>query len=278
MLEKLETELKIRGFSKRTIKAYTSYNKIFLKFIKKDPNHINQEDIKKYLAYLISEKQLKPASVGLILSSLRFFYEEVLEKNIFGKIKHPKIEKKIPQALTMEEIQKLIDIIGNPKHRLLVELMYASGLRVSEAVSIKVDDLSLEEGLGTIREGKGMKDRHIIISADLIPKIKKYLEKRKTDSEYLFPSREDHISSRMAQKIVSEAGKRARIKKRVHCHILRSSFATHLLENGVDIRKIQVLLGHSSISTTENYTKISTKQLKDIESPLDLLRKKERTL
>ena len=274
MLEKLETELKLRGFSDKTIRSYMAHNRSFLNYIKKKPKEITQEDIKIYLAYVMSERNYKPASTNLAISALRFFYEEILGKNIFKKIKPPKIEKKIPDALAMEEVGKLIDSIKNEKHNLLVELMYASGLRVSEAVSIKIDDLNLEEGLGTIREGKGRKDRHIIISQSLLPKIKNYLEKRGIDSGYLFPGREGHISTRMAQKIVTDAAKAAGIKKRVYCHILRSSFATHLLENNVDIRKIQVLLGHSSISTTERYTKVSTKQLKEIKSPLDTLREK----
>ena len=269
MLEKLETELKLRGFSDKTVKAYIFHNQAFLAFIKKDQDKITQDDIKTYLAYLMSEKQLKSTSINLTISALRFFYEEILKMKIFTDIKPPKIEKKIPNALTKEEVKRLINSINNQKHKLLVELLYASGLRVSEAVSIKLDDLNLDEGIGTIRSGKGKKDRHIIISQSLIPKIKNYLETRKKQSEYLFPGWNGHISSRMAQKLVSDAAKQAGIKKRVYCHILRSSFATHLLENGVDIRKIQVLLGHSSISTTERYTKISTKQLKEIKSPLD---------
>ena len=271
MLEKLETELKLRGFTDKTLKAYIFHNKSFLDYIKKKPEEIKQEDIKKYLAHIMSEKNYKPASTNLAISALRFYYEEVLKKKFFTDIKPPKTEKKIPDALTKEEIKRLLNSIKNPKHKLLVELMYASGLRVSEAVSIKIDHLDLEEGLGTIREGIGKKDRHIIISQSLIPKIKNHLENRKNNSEYLFSGWNGHLSTRMAQKIVSDAGETAGIKKKVYCHILRSSFATHLLENNVDIRKIQVLLGHSSISTTERYTKISTKQLKEITSPLDEL-------
>ena len=271
MLEQLKTEIKLRGFTDKTLRAYVFHNKSFLDYIKKKPEQITQEDIKNYLAYVISEKNYKPASTNLAISALRFYYEEILEKNIFKKIKPPKIEKKIPDALTKDEVKKLIAAITNQKHKLLVELLYASGLRVSEAVSIKIDDLNLEEGLGTIREGKGKKDRHIILSQSLILSLTDYLANRKKDSEYVFPSRDSHLSVRMAQKIVSNAAKTAGIKKRVYCHILRSSFATHLLENNVDIRKIQVLLGHSSISTTERYTKISTKQLKEITSPLDEL-------
>jgi len=272
MLKKLEVELKLRGFTEATYIAYISQNKRFLEYIKKQPEQINQDDIKSYLAHLMSEKKQKPASVNLTLSALRFFYEQILKKKeLFIDIKSPKSEKKLPTVLTKDEIKKLLAAIKNSKHQLLVEMLYSSGLRVSEAVKIKIDDLNFDEKMGRVIAGKGKKDRHIILSENLIKKLKIYLEERKEDSEYLFPTNNEHISIRMAQKIVHQAAKNAGIKKRVFCHALRSSFATHLLEAGTDIRIIQVLLGHSSISTTEKYVKVSNEQLKKVKSPLDTL-------
>ena len=134
---------------------------------------------------------------------------------------------------------------------------------------MKIDDLNLKEKMGKVISGKGKKDRHIILSNNVIGHISNYLKDRKEDSEYLFPSEKSHITVRMAQKVVNKSAKKAGIKKRVFCHALRSSFATHLLEAGTDIRVIQVLLGHSSISTTERYVKVSTEQLKKVKSPLD---------
>lgn len=268
MLKKLEIELKLRGFTQATYKTYIDNNQRFLNFIKKTPEDINEEDIKLYLAHLISERQQKPASVNLTLSALKFFYKEILNKDLFNKIKPPKSEKKIPTVLTKDEMKQLLDAIKNDKHKLLVELLYSSGLRVSECVKMKVDDLNLKEKMGKVISGKGKKDRYIILSNNLIEHLNKYL-KVKEESEYLFPSDKKHISVRMAQKIVKKAAKNAGIKKRVFCHALRSSFATHLLESGVDIRYIQQLLGHSNLSTTELYTRVSTKELKKIKSPLD---------
>lgn len=155
--------------------------------------------------------------------------------------------------------------------------MYSSGLRVSEAVNMKIEDLNMNEKIGKVVAGKGRKDRLIILSNFLIEHIERFLkkrEKKKITSPYLFPSQKDPskpISIRQAQKIIQKTALKAGIKKRIFCHALRSSFATHLLENGVDIRMIQVLLGHSSIATTERYTKVSTAQLKKIKSPLDAL-------
>ncbi|HLD15569.1 MAG TPA: site-specific tyrosine recombinase/integron integrase [Candidatus Nanoarchaeia archaeon] len=271
MLKKLETELKLRGFSEVTVKNYMRHNQLFLNYTKKEPPSITEDDVKSYLAYMMSEKKIKPASTSLILSTLKFFYKEVLEKDIFAKIKTPKLEKKIPTVLSKEEMSSLLDAIENPKHRLLVELLYSSGLRVSEAVKMKIIDLDFSEKMGKVRSGKGRKDRHIILSVSLIEKLKKYLEKRKEDSEYLFPSKKGFLSIRMAQKIVNNAAKKAGIKKRVFCHALRSSFATHLLEAGTDIRIIQELLGHADLSTTQKYVNVSNAQLKKVKSPLDFL-------
>lgn len=267
LLKKLETELKLRGFTSLTIKSYLRHNQNFLKFIKKTPDKITEEDIKSYLAHLF-ETNKKPATVSLIISSLKFFYKEILEKDIFTKIKPPKLEKKLPIVLTKEEVKKLLNTPKKLKHRLMLELMYSSGLRVSEVTKIKVNDLDLENKMGKVISGKGKKDRNIILSENFIKHVKKY----KPDSEYLFPGNDnEHISTRAVQKLINNAAKKAEIKKRVFCHALRSSFATHLLESGTDIRIIQELLGHSNLATTERYTKVSLEQLKKVKSPFDNL-------
>ena len=271
ILEKLDTELKLRGFTRATFKAYVAHNKRFLEFIKKRPEQVSQEDIKKYLGYLISERNLRPASVSLAISSLRFYYEELLKKKIFEDIKIPKIEKKLPTVLTKYEIRKLLDAVTNPKHKLLLQLLYSSGLRVSECVGVKINDLDMNERMGRVIAGKGKKDRNIILSNKIVREIKKYLRMYPNEGTYLFEGSTGHLSVRMAQKIVNQGAHKAGIKRRVFCHALRSSFATHLLEAGTDIRIIQELLGHTDLSTTQRYTKVSTEQLKKVRSPLDEL-------
>ena len=163
----------------------------------------------------------------------------------------------------------MIDSLSNKKHKLIIEFLYSSGLRVSECVSLKTSDLNLNEKMGIVRGGKGKKDRNIILSKKLVYDLERYLNKRKDENPYVFHVNETHLSVRQAQKIVHDAAKKAGIQKRVFCHALRSSFATHLLENGTDIRIIQELLGHSNIQTTERYTKVSTAQLKKVISPFD---------
>lgn len=271
MLQKLATELKIRGFSDRTISAYTIHNRKFLEFIKKEPVNIAAEDVKAYMAHLMSEKGLKPSSVSLAMSSLRFLYDEMMGKGVFVNIKMPKLEKKLPTVLTKDEIRKLIAATDNEKHKLLIKMLYSSGLRVSECVSLRIDDLNLEDRFGTIRAGKGKKDRNMILSESLAADLKDYLEKTGKNSEngYIFDVKGKALSIRQAQKIVTGAAKKAGIRKRVFCHALRSSFATHLLESGTDIRIIQELLGHANLATTQRYTMVSREQLRKVRSPLD---------
>ncbi|MDP3916742.1 MAG: tyrosine-type recombinase/integrase [Nanoarchaeota archaeon] len=270
VLDNLKTELKIRGYSDATIKSYLRHNNDFLSYVNKPVKGVNEQDVKKYIAHLMSKKH-KPASINLALSSIKFYFTNILKKNIFTEVKAPKIEKKLPTVLTKLEIRQLLDAPKNTKHRLLIELLYSSGLRVSEAVKLKVNDLDLHEKMGIVRSGKGKKDRNIILSNGFIGNLKNYLKNRKHDSDYIFNSYKGHITTRMAQKIVNEAAVESGIKKRIFCHALRSSFATHLLETGTDIRIIQELLGHSDISTTQRYTKVSTEQLKKVQSPMDNL-------
>ncbi len=268
MLKKLETELKIRGFSDKTLGAYISNNQRFLEFCGKSEKDVDGQDIKNYMAHLM-DKGLKPSSVSLAMSALKFLYDEMLGKGLFVKIKMPKLEKKLPTVLSKDEIGKMLSVVKNAKHRLLIAFLYSSGLRVSECVKIKIDDLDFNEKMGIVRSGKGKKDRNIILSEYLIKDLKMYLEGRKDENSYVFSIKDRHISVRQAQRIVNWAAKAAGIKKRVFCHALRSSFATHLLEAGTDIRIIQELLGHSNLATTERYTKVSREQLKKVRSPFD---------
>ena len=271
MLDKLETELKIRGFSQRTVNTYIYHTKKFLDFIKKEPGFVAESDAKRYVAHLMSNRKYGPSSVNLAISSLKFFYNEILQNPAFNGLKAPKMEKKLPTVLTKEEVKKMLNAAENPKHRLLIEFMYYSGLRVSEGVSLKIDDLDLSEKMGKIKHGKGNKERYIILSDNLISHLTDYLKNKKDASNYIFSVNNRPITIRQAQKVVKDAAKKAGIKKRVFCHALRSSFATHLLEAGTDIRVIQELLGHSNLATTQIYTKVSTQQLKKVKSPLDTL-------
>ena len=278
ILQKLEIELKIRGFSKATISAYKRHNFEFLTFTNKQPNKTTIDDVKAYQVYLY-DKGIKPTSTSLKLSSIKFLFNKILKiKLITDEVGYPKLPKKIPDALTRNEVQRLFSAVSNKKHLLLLKFMYGSGLRVSECVNFKIKDLIFDNLTAKVRGGKGNKERMIILSEEFISLLKEYLNYRKEkQSEYLFPSKRNPnkpITVRAAQNVIEKAAKNAGFNKRVYCHILRSSFATHLLEDNTDIRYIQELLGHINLDTTERYTKVNPEILRKVKSPLDKLNNK----
>ncbi len=270
MLEKLENELKIRGLSKNTFSAYMFYNKKFLEFIQKNAEDVAEDDVKRYLGHLMADKERSNRTVALVIAALEFFYVDILGKKF--DIKRPKVPKNIPVVLSKEEMKKILSVVKNKKHKLILELLYSSGLRLSECVNLKVEDLELNEKVGWVRKGKGAKDRFFILSDKLVNDTRKYLEKEGRSSGNIFLGRNgQQLSKRAVQKLVKNVARKAGIAKQVKVHTLRHSFATHLLEAGVDIRKIQELLGHADLSTTQIYTKVSAEELKKVRSPLDLL-------
>ena len=268
-LRRLETELKIRGFSPETVKAYLRHNLGFLDFIKKRPDSVSEDDIKAYLAHLISDKKLSASTAALVRSSLLFFYNQVLGKGFLG-IKTPKIQRNPPEVLSKDEVKALIDACVNDKSRLLIELLYSSGMRVSECLNLRVEDIDFNENICVVKQGKGKKDRITVLSENLAQSLQDFLKKQGFSSGLIFRNKHERpLSVRNAQKIVSGAAKRAGIKKRVTPHKLRHSFATHLLDSGVSIRVIQELLGHSNLQTTQIYTRVSREHIRKVRSPLD---------
>lgn len=269
-LKKLEVELKISKNSPYTIKSYIIKNNDLLNFSKKNPEQINKDDIKLYLSEKMNNSSA--ASVILFLSAIKYAYSNILNNDPTASIKRPKKDRQLPVVLTKQEIKKLFNVLTNKKSKLMISLMYACGFRVSELTNLKIDDLDLEEKTGYIRRGKGRKDRFFNIPEFLIKDLKKQIKKqKKINSKFLFSGSKGKLSERNIQKIVQKATKKAGLNKNVHCHTLRHSFATHLLENGTDIRIIQSLLGHSSIATTQIYTHLSTEELKKVKSPIDML-------
>ena len=269
-LQKLEIELKIAKNSDHTLKNYIKANKNLLEFTKKKPKEIIEDDVKNYIAENLSDSS--SSTIIVFLSGIKFAHSLILNKDITSNIKRPKREKHLPTVLTKDEIKKLIDIFDTLKSRLMVSLIYACGLRVSELTNLKIDHLEFEEKVGYVKQGKGKKDRIFNIPEFLMDELKEHSEKQKNNSKiYLFTGPKGKLTERNLQKIVSLGAKKAGIKKKVHPHTLRHSFATHLLEDGTDIRFIQTLLGHSNLSTTEIYAHVSTEQIKKIKSPIDNL-------
>jgi len=272
-LDKLNVELRISKNSEYTLRNYLQSNNKLFEFAKVSPEQITINDVKRYIAENLAENS--SSSIILFLSAIKYSYSNILGKDITAGIKRPKKEKKLPSVLTKEEMRRLAEALENKKSKLMISLLYACGMRVSELVNLKVSNLEFDEKIGYLKQAKGRKDRMFNIPLFLLKNLEnQVLKQKEINQEYLFTGAKGKLSSRNIQKIVGKAAKRAEIKKDVHPHTLRHSFATHLLENGVDIRKIQELLGHADLSTTQIYTHISTEELKKIKSPLDELMNK----
>ena len=261
LLEKLKRELEIRNFSKSTVKSYMNSVSKFLIYAR---GELNQDIVKDYVQEEIKKKE--PTSVSHSIFAIQFFFEKVLGDKIY--IPRPKRNKKIPEILTKEEVRRLIESTNNIKHKLILKILYGCGLRVSEIVNLEKNDFDFEEGLIHIRLAKGKKDRFVKIPFSIQQELESYC--KLDNADILFSSsRGGRLTKDTIQKIVQNSAKKAEIKKRVYPHLLRHSFATHLLEQGTDLRIIQKLLGHSDIKTTQIYTQISQASIKNIKSPLD---------
>jgi len=275
VLNRFNQELLISGYSSKTLKMYSLYARQFLEATGKPVEAIERADIVGFMARKKQALNVSNATLSLIHSALKFFFHSFLKLKIAEDIKVPKKAKKLPSVLSRDEVRALIKATKHGRNRLLVEFLYSSGVRVSEAAKIKLADLDLREKIARVRGGKGNKDRVIILSGEWIKELKTHLKHRtrKFDCEFVFSKKTlpTPISTDTIERIVRKAAKRAGIAKRVTPHTLRHSYATHLLEAGENIRKIQDLLGHSNLSTTQIYTHVSTNELKKVKSPFDSL-------
>lgn len=271
VVERFRQEIMIAGYSERTIKMYVLYVEAVLEAVNKEPQKIDRGDMVSFLAKM-KERGSSNATLGLVHAALSFFFKNFLKLDTMEEIKIPKKAKHLPVVLTKDEVRDLLKATKLGRNRLLLQFIYSSGVRVSEAVDMKADYVNLKERLGKVKSGKGDKDRIIILSKNWCRLAKKYLDRKKVKSPFLFSKKNGKpLSPDTVQRVVRAAAKRAGIQKEVTPHTLRHSFATHLLEAGVNIRNIQELLGHSNLNTTQIYTHVSTEQLKKVASPLDNL-------
>ena len=270
-LKKMEEGLKLRGYSQKTIKSYMSHARLFLEYCGKNANQLVKEDINYYLLYLLEQKGNTHSFVSQAVSSIKFLFGKVLMKDDLAlNIVRPKKEKKLPEVLSQKEVRVILDNITNLKHKAILFLTYSSGLRVGEVVRLKLKDIDSDRMLIHVVQGKGRKDRYTVLSEVTLGVLREYVQKFKP-AEWLFQGEEAgrHITERTVQRVFESAREKAGIQKKVSVHSLRHSFATHLLEGGIDLRYIQELLGHESSKTTEIYTHVTKKSIKSIASPLD---------
>jgi len=274
--DKMKMQLKLEGYSPRTIKTYLLHIKQLVAYYGKEPQSITADEIEKYLLYLIDEKQVSHSYVNQAVNAIKYFYGKVLKQPI--KIKHlprPKKSKKLPVVLSEQEVLRILGQIRNLKHQAIIMLIYSAGLRVSEVVRLKIKDIDGDRKMLWVRGGKGAKDRYTLLSEIALETLRNYY-KTYRPQEWLFEGqKKGHYSRRSVEKIVEHAIKKAGIHKKASVHTLRHSFATHLLEHGTDIRYIQELLGHSNIKTTQIYTHVAKQQTEKIISPLDQIMKKK---
>lgn len=273
--QRLKEEMRLRNYSRKTFKAYCGHLRRFYEHIQKVDVQIEEQSIRAFILALIEEKK-SSVYINQAISALKFYYVHVLRKTgeELPTFIRPKREQKLPNVMDQEEVLLLLKSIPNIKHRALLYLTYSSGLRVSEVVRLKITDIDPNRRTLRITEGKGKKDRYTVLSTSAFQVLIEYL-KHEQPTDWIFPgqSRGKHLTERTVQKVFEQAMHRSGIPKKLTLHSLRHSFATHLLESGTDLRYIQELLGHKSIRTTERYTHVSIRGIRQIESPLDRIMK-----
>lgn len=267
--------MELKNLSANTQRAYLAAVTGLAKHYQQTPVKITDKMIEDYLLYLKNDKANAPNSCGSVLTGLRFFYNNVAQKQISVDYSLRKKPRKLPTVLTMEQVWKLICAPKNLKHRLILMTTYSAGLRASEVMALKPEHIDSERMLIKVQNGKGRKDRYTLLSEKLLAQLRCYYRKYRPKA-VLFPSsfkkgKNKPLSYEAVRLIYEKARNKAGVKKGEGIHTLRHSFATHLLEAGFDIRKIQVLMGHTRLSTTMIYLHVSRETLSKIPSPLDLI-------
>lgn len=270
-LKRYVEELQLKGYSQNTIRTYTTEFSQLLKSIKSMPvDELDSEKIRSYFLYCINVQKLKENVIHSRMNAVKFYFEQVLNrKKIFLEIPRPKKPSTLPKAISTQDIKKMLSVIENSKHQLLLKLCYGMGLRVSEIVNLKIVDIDSHRMQVLISGAKGKKDRYVVLPESVLDELRNYYLKYKPQ-QYLFEGKYGgQYSVRSVQMVFKNAMKLAKINKKVGVHSLRHSYATHLIEQGTDIRFVQDLLGHKDIKTTMIYTGLTDAAKRKIISPLD---------
>ena len=265
LIRKYIRELTLRGYSKRTLNAYSRQLRRFLDYVKETPGELREERIRNWLEAFGD----KDASRLLAFAALKFFYQDVMHIHLAVFQIRRKRPKSLPPVLTREEVALIIGAVANEKHRLMISLMYGSGLRVGELVALDIGDIDLGYGRLHVRRGKGAKDRYVVLPLSLKPGLEFIMGNRQGTEPLFVTQSRKRYGIRSLQAIYEKARAKVGLKKRSSCHTLRHSFATHLLESGTDVRVIQGQLGHANLKTTMMYTHLTEEVLRKVVSPLD---------
>ena len=269
--DRMDRELRIRGYAENTRKSYVGKMRCFVRFCMRSPDELTAEDVKQYQLFLTKEKQVSWSTFNVHVCAIRFFYREVLRVDWdVEHIPYQRSGRRLPVVLSREEVRALLELTSNLKHRALLMTLYSAGLRIGEAVQLQLPDIDSGRMMIRIDQGKGRKDRYVMLSQRLLLSLRSYWRAYQP-TLWLFPGQDPSrpLARGSVDKLFASAKGRAGIRKRVSPHSLRHSFATHLLERGVNIRVIQRLLGHRSLRSTEIYTHVAESYVRDTKSPLD---------
>jgi len=272
-LDQMDMKLVTRRYSPSTQRAYHDAFRSFLAYVYPLPLHqVGKDHIYQYHKELVQEKKVSRSTQNQSINAIKFYIEHVLGKDRqFFALERPKKVHTIPEVLTIEQVQQLFKVTKNLKHKSILVTIYSAGLRIGELTGLKIGDVDSKTMRIWVREGKGVKDRATVLSPLLLELLRKYFVQYQP-KHFLFEGPEGApYSTSSIRKILNRSVEAAGIRKKVVPHTLRHSFATHLLENGTNLRYIQELLGHTSAKTTEIYTHVSTKKLDEVISPLDLM-------
>jgi integrase/recombinase XerD len=274
--QRMLEELQRRNYSPATTRGYILAVKQFAEYFGKSPEQLGAEEIRRFQLYLLNDKKLAPGTVEIRISALRFLYKKTLKRRdlAFDDLVFPKTPRKLPVVLSPEEVTRLIEAAANLMHRTILMVLYATGVRRTEASLLKVSDIDSPRMVIHIRQGKGSRDRDVPLTPKLLEALRQYW-RWKRPKVYLFPSTAGHrgveqpISDKTVWHACQTAAVRAGVKKRIGPHTLRHSFATHLLEAGTDLRTIQLLMGHERLEHTTVYLHLSQRHLHAALNPLD---------
>jgi integrase/recombinase XerD len=271
--QRMLEDLKRRNYSPNTVRAYVRGVANFARYFNKPPDQLGPEHVRRYQLYLVETRKLSWAHVQQTTAALRFFYRTTLGRPwMRDHLPLPRTERKLPTVLSQQEVVSLFDATRSLKHRVILMTLYATGLRISEVRALKAADIDSSRGLIRVRQGKGRKDRQVMLSENLLQALREYWKACRPD-DWLFSGQVPGtpIGLKTVYHLCRRAAVRAGISKSVSPHTLRHSFATHLLEAGEDIRTIQILLGHASVKSTARYLHVSENAVRSAKSPLDRL-------
>ena len=273
--QRMLQDMQLRNLSAHTQKRYLDRVADFAQYFGKSPEKLGSKEIRAFQLHLLQERKLSPSTLNVTVCALRFLYRVCLKRDwVIERIIFARRETKLPVVLSPEEVVLFFSAVRNPKYKTILMTIYATGLRVSEAAQLKVSDIDSQRMTIRVEQGKGRKDRYIMLSPKLLSVLREYWKSNRSD-KWLFCGKSDKqsVSPASVRQVCRETCLASgRLTKTVTPHILRHSFATHLLEAGTDLRKIQILLGHKSPVSTARYTHVAMQNLQQITSPFDMLR------